>query len=497
MRLSSACLALLGAGTVFAALAPQSALAADTSIHVTGTVLMECRTAHLGMAGYTRTEACLQFSPGGAASVQYNINNSSGLTRGYDVVYEHANLTLVLNGEERQLAHADRFTTGVNYTEFGNWEYDSGVSGDAARLYYEGPNGYVQQGIYSDAAPAGGWLDDNFQLVPGYTPRVDIIGGIDKYNQWNFECTFIPPDRGQRWDASWENITIGTGPCGNDAVDTDSDGVEDGLDNCPATANADQADNDGEGTGDACDLCPTDPANTDVDDDLVCDVNDACLGDNATGDDDQDGWCDDQDLCFGTDVLGDVDADGWCEDEDNCPVDDNAGQSDADDDGIGDACEADSDQDGVIDDDDNCAATAHVGQADGDSDGQGDACDDDDDDDGAADDSDNCPVVANSTQVDFDSDGLGDACDGDDDADAVADDVDQCAATPLSALVSDVGCSGEQHVVLTCGTLSNWTNRGGYVSCVTTAVQTARAQGLLTGNQGGVIVSTAAKSGKK
>ncbi len=34
--------------------------------------------------------------------------------------------------------------------------------------------------------------------------------------------------------------------------DADGDGVEDGLDNCPNTANADQADADGDGVGDAC-----------------------------------------------------------------------------------------------------------------------------------------------------------------------------------------------------------------------------------------------------
>ncbi|RKZ61409.1 MAG: hypothetical protein DRR08_08860, partial [Candidatus Parabeggiatoa sp. nov. 2] len=40
-----------------------------------------------------------------------------------------------------------------------------------------------------------------------------------------------------------------------DACDTDddNDGVEDGADNCPLAANADQTDTDGDGAGDACD----------------------------------------------------------------------------------------------------------------------------------------------------------------------------------------------------------------------------------------------------
>src|SRR5262249_23598232 len=38
-------------------------------------------------------------------------------------------------------------------------------------------------------------------------------------------------------------------------IDTDGDGMCDGLDNCSEVANADQSDTDGDGIGDACDLC--------------------------------------------------------------------------------------------------------------------------------------------------------------------------------------------------------------------------------------------------
>jgi formylglycine-generating enzyme required for sulfatase activity len=45
---------------------------------------------------------------------------------------------------------------------------------------------------------------------------------------------------------------------GGDQGDTDHDGAVDGLDNCPAIANADQADGDGDGSGDVCDDLPDD-----------------------------------------------------------------------------------------------------------------------------------------------------------------------------------------------------------------------------------------------
>jgi hypothetical protein len=39
-------------------------------------------------------------------------------------------------------------------------------------------------------------------------------------------------------------------------IDTDQDGIEDFMDNCPQTANSDQSDSDGDDVGDACDNCP-------------------------------------------------------------------------------------------------------------------------------------------------------------------------------------------------------------------------------------------------
>ncbi len=74
-----------------------------------------------------------------------------------------------------------------------------------------------------------------------------------------------------------------------DIIDTDEDGVEDSLDNCPNTANPDQADADGDGVGDACE--------------------------------------------------GDMDGDGIVDDLDNCPEIANPDQEDFDEDGAGDVCD--------------------------------------------------------------------------------------------------------------------------------------------------------------
>jgi thrombospondin type 3 repeat protein len=57
------------------------------------------------------------------------------------------------------------------------------------------------------------------------------------------------------------------GTCYRPGDDTDGDGLNDGLDNCPGVANPDQADEDGDGIGDACDPCPVDAADPPVDPD--------------------------------------------------------------------------------------------------------------------------------------------------------------------------------------------------------------------------------------
>jgi len=124
--------------------------------------------------------------------------------------------------------------------------------------------------------------------------------------------------------------------------------------------------------------------------------------------------------------LRDTDLDGVVDLEDNCKEVKNRDQADADNDGQGDACDADRDGDDVLDSADNCPLAANPDQLDTDSDGSGDICDDDDDNDGVTDGSDNCPLQANTGQDDFDGDGEGDVCDVDDDNDGIVDANDNC-----------------------------------------------------------------------
>ena len=242
-------------------------------------------------------------------------------------------------------------------------------------------------------------------------------------------------------------FTIGHARCLADDppdTDTDSDGVFDSVDNCPADPNAGQENLDGDAQGDVCDPFPADPLNVsgEVDGDGVLDNVDNCIGIRNPGQDDEDNdgignMCDVNPL--GLNDFVDADFDIIPDPQDNCPFDANTLQANADGDAVGDACDplpndpknaGDTDEDGSPDVDDNCVLVPNPDQLDDDSEGIGDACDIDpqdptnnldDDGDSVLDAADNCPQVFNDGQLNFDGDSEGDACDADDDNDGLLD----------------------------------------------------------------------------
>lgn len=84
--------------------------------------------------------------------------------------------------------------------------------------------------------------------------------------------------------------------------------------------------------------------------------------------------------------------------------------------------------------------------------------------------------------------------DPDSDGDGVLDNVDACPDTAEGLLVDETGCSGAQSVANICPADDEWKNHGGYVSCVSNAVEDAVETGLLTEEEGEAVINSAARS---
>ncbi len=147
--------------------------------------------------------------------------------------------------------------------------------------------------------------------------------------------------------------------------DSDSDGIQDTLDNCPLDANSDQSDFDGDGEGDACDAdrdgdgTPNDFDAFPDDPSEAADNDDDGVGDNADTDDDNDGYSDVEESACGSNPNEaantcaniDSDGDGVIDSLDNCPTESNPDQADDDGDGIGNSCDSPEERVCSVDDD--------------------------------------------------------------------------------------------------------------------------------------------------
>ncbi|MEE9441934.1 MAG: M6 family metalloprotease domain-containing protein [candidate division Zixibacteria bacterium] len=192
----------------------------------------------------------------------------------------------------------------------------------------------------------------------------------------------------------------------NPYIDSDLDGMQDPIDNCPNTFNPYQANWDDDEFGNACDNCPQvdNPDQTDSDLDGTGDECDICPEYDDNIDADADGAPDGCDICPGFNDFEDNDHDNIPDSCDNCPQVDNPDQTDTDLDGTGDDC-------------DKCPGSDD--EIDADADGAPDGCDicpgfndfEDNDHDNIPDSCDNCPGVYNPDQDDSDGDNIGDVCD--------------------------------------------------------------------------------------
>jgi hypothetical protein len=142
----------------------------------------------------------------------------------------------------------------------GTW-YSSG-SADNFWRFVSGPGG-GDSGIYNRTIAQWSSL--------GYSPTA-YIAAIS---------VGVGSSAGPGYRAFADNVVLdlGAGPITYNFeafADQDGDGVADGVDNCPTTANPDQTDDDFDGVGNACDICPGGDDNLDTDGDSLPDGCDPC-----------------------------------------------------------------------------------------------------------------------------------------------------------------------------------------------------------------------------
>lgn len=271
-----------------------------------------------------------------------------------------------------------------------------------------------------------------------------------------------------------ETFVTALAECPPNAVDSDSDGVCNGVDNCPLDPNGDQADGDSDGFGDVCDSC----TGADTDADGVCDDVDNCPDDyNPTQyDEEEDGLGEACDPCP-LDEINDPDQDGLCAYDYEC----DSGEPEFCDPEFEECCDPEFEECcdpefefcPELSCEDNCPLVSNPDQFDSDFDLVGDVCDpcpfdpfdacpgaQDSDSDGIYDAVDNCPADPNPDQADADGDGLGDVCDSETCGDGVIEGGEECDD---GALASGDGCSA------TCGIESGYVCGGEPSTCTSAA----------------------------
>ena len=323
--------------------------------------------------------------------------------------------------------------------------YDLYANGSTPTILTDGTK-YKEDGLIPAIANISVPATDDYVLV------FDAADGpnsnsADENADWIWEFMVLSDGNSmtnlQAIDNQYENsISVGT----LNAPDSDSDGIRNGIDECPSTpagASVDasgcsnsELDDDGDTISNAADQCPNTPTSESVD-------ANGCS--QSQLDDDGDGVVNSLDQCpntpagtnvdaNGCEIITDSDGDGIEDSQDQCP-NTPAGES-VDASGCSQS-QLDDDGDSIYNNADQCPNTPAGESVDASGCSQSQL---DDDGDGVTNNLDQCPNTPAGTNVDANG------CEiiTDSDGDGVEDSQDQCPNTPTSESVDANGCSQSQ-----------------------------------------------------
>ena len=319
--------------------------------------------------------------------------------------------------------------------------YDLYVNGSTPTLISDGTK-YKEDGIIPAITNITIQTSNHYVLVFDADDGPDS-NSADENGDWVWEFMVLSDGNSmtnlQAQDNQYENL-VTVGSIG--APDSDSDGVRNGIDECPSTptglsvdasgCNSSEIDDDGDGVSDSDDQCSDTPTNEAVN-------QNGCS--QSQLDDDGDGVANSIDQCpntplganvdtNGCEIITDSDGDGIEDSADQCPNTPNGESVDAS------GCsqsQLDDDGDGVTNNLDQCPNSPPGTNVDAN------GCEiiTDADEDGVEDSSDQCPNTPAGTNVDANGCSQSQL---DDDGDGVTNNVDQCPDTPAGTDVDSNGC---------------------------------------------------------
>lgn len=256
-----------------------------------------------------------------AATSGYSANNAVGSVDSYGNIQPDGRMSL---------SAAKTWASQLVYDGYNDWRLPStkvdvtgnGItSSELGYMFYNylgNPIGGASPNNESFFDTASGQMKSFYNLRSEWYPNTQPMYWFRDPSRWGSGAHYFNMSNGLQGDTMFDGYSyfawaVRDGDVRTPNGDSDFDGIDELVDNCPLVSNEDQSDLDNDNLGDACD--------SDIDNDGIANELDS--------------------FPFDATETSDTDNDGVGDNVDNCLVITNTDQQDSDNDFIGDACDCD------------------------------------------------------------------------------------------------------------------------------------------------------------